>query len=201
MNLNTTDLEGFMKTEFHIFNKHAPIKRKYIRANEAPFIAKDFHKAIMKRSNQETSFWNQGIFLIESYISQRNLSKKLIIKSTKRTFFNNLDNRKVTDNWTFWKTVVLLFSSKFSKSGKIHLTEGNKATSNKNELCRVFNNFFSKTVDEFKILKVSNYKLDNPNDTLKEALRYFENHPNITNIKSKSFDANFTFRYKGKVSY
>ena len=81
------------------------------------------------------------------------------------------------------------------------MTEGNKATSNKNELCRVFNNFFSKTVDDFKILKVSNYKLDNPNDTLKEALRYFENHPNITNIKSKSFDANFTFRYKDKVSY
>ena len=201
MNLNTTDLEGLMKTEFHIFNKHAPIKRKYIRANEAPFIAKDFHKAIMKRSNQETSFWNQGIFLIQSYISQRNLSKKLIIKNTKRTFFNNLDNRKVTDNWTFWKTVVLLFPNKFSKSGKINLTEGNNAISNKNELCRVFNNFFSKTVDEFKILNVSNYKLDNQNDTLKEALRYVENHPSITNIKSKSFDANFTFRYKGKVSY
>ena len=26
-------------------------------------------------------------------------------------------------------------------------------------------------------------------------LRYFENHPSITNIKSKSFDTNFTFRY------
>ena len=201
MNLNTTDLEGFMKTVFHIFNKHAPIKRKYIRANEAPFISKDFHKAIMKRSNQETSFWDQGIFLIESCISQRNLSKILIIKNTKRTFFNNLDNRKVTDNWTFWKTVVLPFSNKFSKSGKINLTEWNKAISNKNELCRAFNNFFSKTVDEFKIFNVSNYKLDNPNDTLKEALRYFENHPSITNIKSKSFDANFTIRYKGKVSY
>ena len=31
MNLNTTDLEGFMTKVFHIFNKHAPIKRKYIR--------------------------------------------------------------------------------------------------------------------------------------------------------------------------
>ena len=81
------------------------------------------------------------------------------------------------------------------------MTEGSKAISSKNELCRVFNNFFSKTVDEFKILNVSNYKLDNPNDTPKEALRYFENHPSITNIKSKSFDANFTFRYKDKVRY
>ena len=31
MNLNATDLEGAMKTVFRIFNKHAPIKRTYIR--------------------------------------------------------------------------------------------------------------------------------------------------------------------------
>ena len=40
----------------------------------------------------------------------------------------------------------------------------------------------------------SNYKLDNTNDPLKWALRYFENQPSITNIKSKSFEQNFTFR-------
>ena len=74
------------------------------------------------------------------------------------------------------------------------MTEGNKTISNVNELCQVFNNFFSKTVDELKILNISNYKLDNTNDPLKEALRYFENHPSIANIKSKSFDINFTLR-------
>ena len=35
MNFNTTGREGFRKTVFRIFNKHAPIKRKYVRANEA----------------------------------------------------------------------------------------------------------------------------------------------------------------------
>ena len=54
--------------------------------------------------------------------------------------------------------------------------------------------FFWKTVDELKIPNISNYKLDNTNDPLKEALRFFENHPSITNIKSKNFDASFTFR-------
>ena len=45
-----------MKKVFHIFNKHAPIKRKYIRANEAPFMTKDLHKAIMKRSKLRNKF-------------------------------------------------------------------------------------------------------------------------------------------------
>ena len=176
MNLNTTDLEGFMKTLFHIFNKHAPIKRKYIRANEAPFMTKYLHKAIVKRSKLRNKF-----------LKSRDLS------NTKRIYFNNFDIRKVTDNRTFCKTVVPLFSNKFSKSEKINLTEWNNTISQDDELCRVFNNFFSKTVDELKILNISNYKLDNTNDPLKEALGYFENHPSITNIKSKSFDTNFTF--------
>ena len=65
------------------------------------------------------------------------------------------------------------------------MTEGNKTISNDDEQCRVFNNFFSKTVHEPKIPNISNYKLDNTNDPLKEALKYFENYPSITNIKIK----------------
>ena len=87
-----------------------------------------------------------------------------------------------------------LFSNKFSKSEKTNLTEGKKTISNDDELCRVFNSFSSKIVDELKIPNISNYKIDNTNDPFKEALRYFENHPSITNIKSRSFDINFTFR-------
>ena len=59
--------------------------------------------------------------------------------------------------------------------------------------CQVFNNVFSKTVDELKIPNISNYKLDNTNDPFKEALKYFENHPSITNTKSKGFDESFHF--------
>ena len=70
------------------------------------------------------------------------------------------------------------------------MTDGNKTISKNDELCRVFNNFFSKTDDELKIPNISNYKRDGTNDSLKEALRYFENHPIIKNTKS----GNFTFR-------
>ena len=45
-----------MKTVFQSFNKHAPIRRKQIRANEAPFMTKDLHKGIMKRSKLRKKF-------------------------------------------------------------------------------------------------------------------------------------------------
>ena len=151
-----------MKAVFHIFNKHVLIKGKYIRANEAPPMTKDFNKAIMKRFKLRNKFLkSRNLSERKNYASQRNLCKRLL-KNTKRTYFNNLDMWKVTDNRTFRKTFVPLFSNKFSKS-------------------------------ELKIPNISDYKLDNTNDPLKEALRYFENHLSIRNIKSKCFNTNFTF--------
>ena len=73
------------------------------------------------------------------------------------------------------------------KKRENNLTERNKTIPNDDELCRVFNNFFLETVDELKILKISRHKLLNANNSLKEALKYFENHPSVTNIKSKGF--------------
>ena len=47
-----------------------------------------------------------------------------LLRNTKRAYFNNPDIKKATDNRTFWKTVVPLFSIKFLRIEKINLTEG-----------------------------------------------------------------------------
>ena len=107
-----------MKTVFHIFNKPAPIKRKYIRANEAPFMTKNLHKAIMKRSKFINKFLkSRNLSDRKNYAPQRNVCKKLL-KNTKRTYFNNLDIKKVTDNGTFWKTVFHSFLTNSQKARK-----------------------------------------------------------------------------------
>ena len=36
-------VEGFKNTTFCIFNKHASTKRKYVLANEVPFMTKELH--------------------------------------------------------------------------------------------------------------------------------------------------------------
>ena len=132
-------------------------------------MTKDLHKAIMERSKQRNKFLkSMTLSDRENYTSQRNLCKKLL-KNTNRTYFNDLDIREVTDNKTFWKNVRPPFSNKFSKSEKINLTEENKTISNDDELCRVFENFFLQPVHGLKFPNISNYKLDNTNDPLKEA--------------------------------
>ena len=39
-----------------MFNKYDPIKKKYIRGNEAPFMTKILHKEIMKSSRLRNKY-------------------------------------------------------------------------------------------------------------------------------------------------
>ena len=39
---DTKDINSFQETILSVFNKYAPIKKKYIQANEAPFMTKTY---------------------------------------------------------------------------------------------------------------------------------------------------------------
>ena len=54
--IKTSDLEHFNATVLKILDHEAPIKMKYVRANEAPFMNKTIKKAIMKRSRLRNKF-------------------------------------------------------------------------------------------------------------------------------------------------
>ena len=87
MNLNAADVGGFMKAVFRIFIKHAPIKRKYFRVIEAPFMTKDLHKAVMKRSKLRSKFLkSRKLSNRKNYTSQRNICKKTVKEHQKNLF-------------------------------------------------------------------------------------------------------------------
>ena len=94
-NFNYNDLRTFKETVFNVFNKYVPIKRKYVRANDAPFMTKELHKTIMKRSGLRNKFLkdrtenNQKTFK-----RQRNVCKKLL-RTTKKSYCSNLDIKKL----------------------------------------------------------------------------------------------------------
>ena len=53
---NLRNYDSFDNTYLSILNKHAPIKQKTLRANEAPFMTKTLRKAMMKRTQLATKF-------------------------------------------------------------------------------------------------------------------------------------------------
>ena len=63
-------------------NKHAPLKRRYVRANNSPFMNKELYKAIMVRSRlRNKSLKLKTIESREAYKRQRNYCVSLIRKT------------------------------------------------------------------------------------------------------------------------
>ena len=53
---NFKDVRNLKETIFNVFDKHVPIKQKYLRVNEAPFMTKELHREIMKISRTRNNF-------------------------------------------------------------------------------------------------------------------------------------------------
>ena len=195
------DVSNFKETILNIFDKHAPIKQKYFRANEAPFMVKELHKEIMKRSRLRSNFLrtkSQEDRL--KYNKQRNFCKKLL-RTTKKLYFNNLDIKKVVDNISFWKTVSPLFSTKCSKCDKIILNENDKYVSNDGELCQIFCDYYSNIISELQIPSISENisNVTDITDPVLAAINTFQDHPSIKNIREKSFKSVFSFAHTNEI--
>ena len=81
---DTKDINSFKETILSVFNKYAPIKKTYIRANEAPFMTKNLHKEIMKRSRLRNKYLkSKSLTDRKTYNIQRNFCKKLL-RTTKK---------------------------------------------------------------------------------------------------------------------
>ena len=134
-----------------VLNRYAPLKEKYIRANNSPFMNKRLSKAVMNRSRLRDKFLNKPTDENRSnYTKNRNYCTGLFRKE-KRLYYNNRSVDLLTDNRKFWKAVTPLFSEKYLCTNKITLLEGDEIISEDAEVARRFNNYFSKVVDNLNI--------------------------------------------------
>ena len=98
------------------------------------------NKYLRERTNETKSLYNK----------QRNLYVS-ILRQNKTDYFGNLNNKIVTDNRKFWKTISPLFSEKTFHRECITLKESNKTITNNVELAQTFNKFLSKIVPNLNI--------------------------------------------------
>ena len=184
---NDNGLERFCKTAIDTLNKIAPIKKKYARSNQMPFMTKELSKEIILSSRLRNKFLidktDENRFL---YTQQRNKCVALLRK-TKKTYYKNLDEKNVTDNKKFWKTVKPYLSDKSAKCDKINLNENGELLKSESETAEVFNNFFSNIVKNLKIpeYKNLNTNIENVKDRVFRAILKYKSHPSIIAIKEK----------------
>ena len=187
-------LEEFDEFYLSVLNKHAPIKRKTVRINQAPYMTKTLRKAIMRRSALKTKFCRDKTLNSERmYKKQKNFCSKLY-KKERNFFYNNLNMENFTDK-RFWTTVKPFLSDKGNLSKKINLKEGDEIVSCDSEVAEILNRYFSESVSSLNIQENSFIVnlADHILDPIDKVLHKFEVHPSILKINERVEGGNFRF--------
>ena len=168
-----------------VLNEHAPIKKKYVRANDGPFVTKAFRKAVMLRTKLRNKYNKERTKETErAFKKQRNRCVKLL-RETKRNYYQNLDLKNLGDNRKFWKIVKPVFSGRVQTSSSVTLLENDKVVSNDRAVADIFNDYFvnitgSLDIADADLNLLSTDGIDDPVDI---AVRKYSLHPSIKRIQ------------------
>ena len=195
-NNDNTNYSLFEEVIVKLLNRHAPLKKRFVRANNSPFMNKTLSKAVMTRSRLRNKYIkNPSIENKVNYTRYRNYCTGLLRKG-KKSFYNNLDTKMVTDNRKFWKTIKPLFSDKHFSNNKITLLEGDEIISNDNKIAEIFNAYFANIVENLDIegFITCDYSYNPKLNYISNIIDKFKNHPSILKIKKVvNFDTPFRF--------
>ena len=134
---NDYGFEKFYNITLKILDKYAPRKTKHARGNQMAFMTKDLSKNIMKRSRLRNKYLkNNNEENRKLYAKQRNYCVSLLRK-TKKAYYENLDERKVSDDKLFFENKSSL-SKKFNARERIKLSENGEIVKNEKETAEVF---------------------------------------------------------------
>ena len=162
----------------------APMKEKYVRANNSPFWNKRLNKALMTRSrlkNKHLKF--PSVFNKKMFKKHRNFCVNLL-RREKKIYYDKLDINCFTDNKKFWEHVRPFFSYKSKSSKNITLIEGEDIISDDQNVANTLNKFFGNSIS---ILGIKGYNAIPPNhpslDIIFSVISKFKNHPNVMKIR------------------
>ena len=166
----------------NVLDKHAPMKRKLLRANHSSHISKPLRKAIMRRSHLEKVYYKyKSEKSFKAYEKQKNFCSRLYKKERKR-FFNNLNPHFVTDNKLLWKTIKPFFSNKGNYGSQINLVKKDEVLQDDDLIAKELNNFFKNALSTLNIKEnrfITNKSTDCITDPVDKAIDKYKFHPSI----------------------
>jgi len=178
--------EQFELTFANVLDRHAPIKSKFIRANEKPFINKSLKKAIMNRSRLRKKANKTGSQVdIENYKQQRNFITNLNRRIQKQ-YFKNLDPKNIRTSKSFFQSFKPFFSSKYTQREKMILVEDGNIISDDTSCAELMNHYLSHITDSLNIIEwPTTPEIELINNPLDKSIMKYSNHPSIINIQTE----------------
>ena len=138
----------------------------------------------MKRTRLKNKLLkNRNDYNKKEFSKQRNYCVSVVRKS-KKLHYSNLDEKKITDDKTFWKTIKPFLSNKIVSREKVTLIEEDEIVESDINTAQILNTSFSNIVSNLKIAEYANCDpiSDNINDPVIKSTVKYRNHSSILKI-------------------
>ena len=190
--LDTNTFPHFIREFEHILDKHAPMKKKLIRGNNAPYVTKELRKEIRYRSRlkniaRKERTTNSKI----AFKKQRNKCTK-IRRDNIRSYFENVTN-KGTNSKQFWKSILPYLSNKGSHGNEDYiLEEDNELIKYPEQVGGIFCDYYTNIVEHATGIPPVHIPPSEHEDLIESILSHYENHESILAIRNMGILQKFT---------
>ena len=113
-----------------------------------------------------------------------------LLRKTKRSYFEQINIKDISDNRKFWSTIKPFFSNKGLNSNKLMLIENDKLISEEPLLAKIMNEYFT------NITKNLNLKPSPHFSDIKDIFSFYQDHISINKIMSQSNSEFETFHFQ-----
>ena len=191
---------------YNTLEKHAPLKSKTVRGNQAPFMNKELSKAIMEKSrfrNRHLKYPSR-----ENFLAYKNIKNKCnnLLKQSKKKYIKNISNKGAATSKSFWNPVKPFITHKGIQTNENITIEAEKneqievkhlhekvdirmkdLIKDEKILVEMFNKHYINIVEETSRIAPKNLgNLLNPKldeKTIRGIIENYQNHPNTIKIK------------------
>ena len=170
-------------------NKHAPLKKKFVRGNNAPFMNSEFEKEIYVRSRLRNNYWVEPSAENKAmYKKQTNKCFKIRRKSIKR-YMDQVSEKDIETNKRFWNFIKPFITNKgMVASNDITLIEGMNVITDEYEISQTFNKHHTNIVEKSCGNKPNKTGTPlgslNNSDIIDRIIQSYQNHPSVLKIKN-----------------
>ena len=132
-----------------IVNKHAPLKKKFVRGNDVPFMNREFQKEIYVSSRLRNKFWVESSAENKAaYKKHGNKGVKIRRKNIKR-YMDKVSEKGIKTNKSFLNFIKPFMTNKgMVASNDITLTEGKNVMTDEYEISQTFNKHYINIVEK-----------------------------------------------------
>ena len=160
-----------------IINEHAPLKKKFIKGNNAPYMNSKLKHIMYRKRMSQNNYWKHkgNKKLWEIYRKNRNEFVK-VSKHSRQEYFRTRCQNGAKDK-TFWQTIKPYITDKVTVDSDIMLKEGNNIVTSNNDVANIFNEYFKSITDDIGFNDLAD------DGTVDDILQKYNSHPSMKLIK------------------